>query len=54
VVPGFICLLALSILYTGYQNLTIVQSLFFGLKPAVLAIVIEAVYASGKRPSRPG
>ena len=40
VIPGFICLLVLSILYTGYQDLTIVQSLFFGLKPAVLAIVI--------------
>ena len=39
VIPGFICLLVLSILYTGYQDLTIVQSLFFGLKPAVLAIV---------------
>jgi chromate transporter len=49
VVPGFICLLALSILYTGYQDLTIVQSLFFGLKPAVLAIVIEAVIRIGKK-----
>jgi chromate transporter len=49
VIPGFICLLVLSILYTGYQDLTIVQSLFFGLKPAVLAIVIEAVMRIGKR-----
>jgi chromate transporter len=49
VIPGFICMLVLSILYTGYQDLTIVQSLFFGLKPAVLAIVIEAVLRIGKK-----
>ena len=49
VIPGFICLLVLSILYTSYQNLTIVQSLFFGLKPAVLAIVVEAVLRIGKK-----
>jgi chromate transporter len=49
VIPGFICLLVLSILYTGYQDLTVVQSLFFGLKPAVLAIVIEAVLRIGKK-----
>ena len=50
VIPGFICLLVLSILYTGYQELTIVQSLFFGLKPAVLAIVVEAVAHREKGP----
>jgi chromate transporter len=49
VIPGFICLLILSILYTGYQDLTMVQALFFGLKPAVLAIVIEAVLRIGKK-----
>jgi chromate transporter len=49
VIPGFIGMLILSILYTGYQDLTIVQSLFFGLKPAVLAIVIEAVLRIGKK-----
>ena len=49
VIPGFICLLVLSILYTGYQDLTLVQALFFGLKPAVLAIVLEAVLRIGKK-----
>jgi len=49
VIPGFICLLVLSILYTGYQELTLVQALFFGLKPAVLAIVLEAVLRIGKK-----
>jgi chromate transporter len=49
VIPGFIAMLILSILYAGYQNLSIVQWLFFGLKPAVLAVVIEAVLRIGKR-----
>ena len=49
VIPGFIAMLILSILYAGYQNLSIVQWLFFGLKPAVLAVVIEAVVRIGKR-----
>jgi chromate transporter len=49
VIPGFLCLLALSILYTGYQEVTLVQSIFFGLKPAVLAIVVEAVLRIGKK-----
>src|SRR5512136_2298713 len=49
VIPGFVAMLILSILYAGYQNLSIVQWLFFGLKPAVLAVVIEAVLRIGKR-----
>lgn len=49
VIPGFVALLILSILYAGYQNLGVVQWLFFGLKPAVLAVVVEAVLRIGKR-----
>ena len=49
IVPGFISILILSILYAGYQDLSVVQWLFFGLKPAVLAVVIEAVLRIGKR-----
>ncbi len=49
VVPGFIAMLVLSILYAGYQNLSVVQWIFFGLKPAVLAVVVEAVLRIGKR-----
>ena len=49
VIPGFIAMLVLSILYAGYHNLSIVQWVFFGLKPAVLAVVIEAVLRIGKR-----
>jgi chromate transporter len=36
-------------LYAGYQDLAPVQALFFGIKAAVLAIVIEAVLRIGKR-----
>ncbi|MBI5252197.1 MAG: chromate efflux transporter [Desulfomonile tiedjei] len=49
VIPGFLAILILSILYAGYQNLSVVQWLFFGLKPAVLAVVVEAVLRIGKR-----
>ncbi len=49
VLPGFISILLLSILYAGYQDLSLVQALFWGLKPAVLAIVVEAVLRIGRR-----
>ncbi len=49
VLPGFVSILALSILYAGFQDLTLVQALFFGIKAAVLAIVIEALLRVGKR-----
>ncbi len=49
VLPGFISILALSILYAGYQDLSWVQALFFGLKPAVLAVVVQAVFKIGSR-----
>lgn len=49
VVPGVICIMALSYIYAAYGNVALVSSLFFGLKAAVLAIVIEAVARVGKR-----
>ena len=49
VIPGFVSILGLSVLYAGYRDLSVVQWLFFGLKPAALAIVIEAVLCIGKR-----
>jgi chromate transporter len=49
VLPGFISILALSILYTSYQDFALVQGLFYGLKPAVVAVVVEAVVRIGKR-----
>lgn len=49
VMPGFISILALSIGYACFQQTTIVAGLFFGLKPAVMAIVVGAVIRIGNR-----
>src|SRR5436189_926416 len=49
VVPGIIAIMALSYIYAGYGNVPFVVALFFGLKAAVLAIVLEAVFRVGKR-----
>src|SRR5438132_14150170 len=49
VLPGFLALMVLSWIYAGYGNVGAVQALFFGLKAAVLAIVLEAVVRVGKR-----
>ena len=49
VVPGIIAIMALSYVYAGYGNVPVIVALFFGLKAAVLAIVLEAVVRIGKR-----
>jgi chromate transporter len=41
--------MALSYVYAGYGNVPVIVALFFGLKAAVLAIVLEAVFRIGKR-----
>ena len=46
-------ILALSLLYAGFRDLRLVEGLFFGLKPAVLAVVVEAVIRIGRRAVRP-
>lgn len=49
VLPGFISILILSILYALWKDATIVQGIFYGIKPAVLAIVVGAVINIGRR-----
>jgi chromate transporter len=49
VLPGFAAILALSALYAGFRQLPAVAAVFFGLKAAVLAVVVEAVLRIGKR-----
>ncbi len=49
VLPGAIVMLILSYIYAAFSDVSTVQSLFFGLKCAVLAIVVEAVIRIGKR-----
>jgi len=52
VLPGFAVVLALSALYAELHGVRGVQALFFGLKPAVLAVVIEALLRIGRRALR--
>ena len=52
VVPGFFVILVLSTLYALFRQTAWLESLFFGLKAAVLAIVIEAVIRIGRRALR--
>ena len=43
VLPGVAALLALSAIYVTYGDTTVVEGLFLGLAPAVIAIVVQAV-----------
>src|SRR5262245_9341016 len=49
ILPGVISIMALSVIYAGWGKVPFVVALFFGLKAAVLAIVIEAVMRVGRR-----
>lgn len=52
ILPGIVAIMALSYVYAAYGNVGFVEALFFGLKAAVLTIVIEAVVRVGKRALR--
>ena len=52
ILPGIIAIMGLSYIYAAYGNVGFVEAMFFGLKAAVLAIVIEAVVRVGKRALR--
>nr|WP_231714955.1 chromate efflux transporter [Enhydrobacter aerosaccus] len=52
VLPGFVSIMILSWIYVLLGKVTLVQGLFFGLKSAVLVIVIEAVLRVGRRALR--
>ncbi len=49
VLPGFLSILALSVIYAFYGDVGIVSGLFFGVKTAVLAVVIQALIRMGRR-----
>ena len=49
VLPGIVAIMMLSYVYAAFGNVPLVVALFFGLKAAVLAIVLEAVVRIGKR-----
>jgi chromate transporter len=49
IVPGVVALLVLSGIYVAYGETRIVESLFLGLAPAVIAIVVQAVVRVGRK-----
>jgi chromate transporter len=49
IIPGACVMLALSALYVSFGQVPLVEGLLFGLKAAVLAIVLEALIKVGKR-----
>lgn len=52
IVPGFLVMMGLAALYAGFHQVPLVDGLFYGIKPAVLAVVIEAVLRIGRRALR--
>ena len=49
VLPGFLLMVAISIAYASFRSWAPVEGVLFGLKAAVLAIVIEAVIRIARR-----
>src|SRR4051812_25201895 len=52
ILPGIVAIMVLSWIYALYGKVGIVSALFFGLKAAVLAIVLQAVVRIGGRALR--
>ena len=52
VLPSLFILIALSWFYMAYGELSVVAGLFYGIKPAVTAIVVHAVHRIGARALR--
>jgi chromate transporter len=49
VIPGALVMLALSVAYAVYGDVPLIAALFFGLKSAVLVLVVEALLRIGRR-----
>lgn len=49
IVPGALVMLGLSLLYVLYRHVPLIDAVFFGVKAAVLAVVVEASLRIGKR-----
>ncbi|MCX8086564.1 MAG: chromate efflux transporter [Rhodocyclaceae bacterium] len=52
--PAFVLLCALAALYLAFGDLPLVASLFYGIKPAVVAIVLFAAWRIGSKTIRNG
>ena len=49
VLPSLAILIALSWIYLRFGNVPVIASIFYGIKPAVIAIVLHAAWRLGKR-----
>ena len=49
ILPGFLAILALSILYVALGELPVVEGILFGLRAAVIALIVQALMRLGKR-----
>ena len=54
ILPGACVILGLSYLYASAGSIAWVQGIFFGLKPAIVIIVLEALLRIGRRSLRSG
>src|SRR6188768_3399392 len=49
VLPGMIAIMGLSVLYALYRDVSAVEAGLFGMKAAILAVVVQAVIRIGRR-----
>jgi len=49
VIPGAIVIALLAFLYSAYSDLTLVNTLFLGIKAAVIVVVLEALFRVAKK-----
>ena len=49
VLPGMIAILGLSLVYVFFRDTPLLAGLFYGLKPAVMAVVVEALWRIGRK-----
>jgi chromate transporter len=49
ILPGFLSILFLSYLYVIFNDVPFVQGLFYGMKPAIIAIVAAALFRISKK-----
>lgn len=54
VLPGALVMLGLSTLYVLYREVPLINAVFFGVKAAVLAVVVEAMLRIGRRALKNG
>ncbi|HAS1039517.1 TPA: chromate efflux transporter [Enterobacter cloacae] len=52
VLPSLFILIALSWIYVAYGHLSVVAGLFYGIKPGITAIVVQAAHRIGSRALR--